>query len=59
MSIDAVSSGKADVAAIDCITFGNTKRFDPDRVADIRILAETIRGRACRSSPVWKHWRKN
>lgn len=43
-SIDAVSSGAADVAAIDCVTFGNTLRFDPDRVAGVRILAETARG---------------
>ncbi|MDQ0321725.1 ABC-type phosphate/phosphonate transport system substrate-binding protein [Pararhizobium capsulatum DSM 1112] len=43
-SIDAVSSGEADVAAIDCVTFGNTLRFDPDRVAGVRILAETPRG---------------
>lgn len=43
-SIDAVSSGAADVAAIDCVTFGNTLRFDPERVAGLRILAETARG---------------
>ncbi|MFS8053361.1 PhnD/SsuA/transferrin family substrate-binding protein [Rhizobium sp. BR 317] len=44
LSIDAVTAGRADVAAIDCITFGNAKRFDPDRVADVRILAETASG---------------
>ena len=43
-SIDAVSSGAADIAAIDCVTFGNTLRFDPDRVAGVRILAETKKG---------------
>ncbi|EMS95675.1 hypothetical protein H009_21586 [Agrobacterium tumefaciens str. Cherry 2E-2-2] len=43
-SIDAVSSGKADAASIDCVTFGNTLRFDPQRVAGVRILAETARG---------------
>ncbi|MFS8110498.1 PhnD/SsuA/transferrin family substrate-binding protein [Rhizobium jaguaris] len=43
-SIDAVAAGKADVAAIDGITFGNAKRFDPDRVADVRILTETVAG---------------
>ena len=43
-SIDAVSSGLADVAAIDCVTFGNTLRFDADRVAGVRILAETVKG---------------
>ena len=43
-SIDAVSNGEADVAAIDCVTFGNTLRFDPDRIAGVRILAETAKG---------------
>ncbi|MDL2401337.1 phosphate/phosphite/phosphonate ABC transporter substrate-binding protein [Rhizobium mayense] len=43
-SVDAVAAGEADVAAIDCITFGNAKRFDPDRVAGVRILAETASG---------------
>jgi len=43
-SIDAVASGKADVAAIDCVTFGNTLRFDPDRLAHVRVLAETPDG---------------
>jgi ABC-type phosphate/phosphonate transport system substrate-binding protein len=43
-SIDAVASGKADVASIDCVTFGNTLRFEPDRLADIRVLAETPDG---------------
>ena len=43
-SIDAVSKGEADVASIDCVTFGNTLRFDPQRVAGVRILAETAKG---------------
>lgn len=43
-SIDAVASGKVDIAAIDCVTFGNTLRFDPDRVAGVRILAQTAKG---------------
>ncbi len=43
-SIDAVASGKADVAAIDCVTFGNILRFDPARVAGVRVLAETTKG---------------
>lgn len=43
-SIDAVARGEADIAAIDCITFGNTLRFDPERIAGVRILAETARG---------------
>ncbi|KSV75544.1 phosphate ABC transporter substrate-binding protein [Sinorhizobium sp. GW3] len=43
-SIEAVANGLADVAAIDCVTFGNILRFDPDRVAGVRILAETPKG---------------
>lgn len=43
-SIDAISAGNADVAAIDCVTYGNTLRFDPARLSGIRILAETPRG---------------
>ncbi len=43
-SIEAVANGTADVAAIDCVTFGNTLRFDPARVAGVRILAETAKG---------------
>lgn len=43
-SIDAVSSAKADAAAIDCVTFGNTLRFDPERLANIRVLTETPDG---------------
>lgn len=43
-SIDAVSEGRADCAAIDCITFGNIQRFDPERLCGVRILAETVSG---------------
>ncbi len=43
-SLDAVTAGKADVAAIDCVTYGNTLRFDPDRLAGVRVLAETRNG---------------
>lgn len=43
-SIDAVTHGTADVASIDCVTFGNTLRFSPDRVAGVRVLAETAKG---------------
>lgn len=43
-SIDAVARGEADVASIDCITFANTLRFDPERVAGVRVLAETAKG---------------
>lgn len=43
-SIDAVAARAIDVAAIDCVTFGNLRRFDPARLASLRILAETPRG---------------
>lgn len=43
-SIDAVAAGRADVAAIDCVTFGNIARFEPDRLAQVRVLSETARG---------------
>ena len=42
-SLDLVARGKADVAAIDCVTFGNLARFAPDMVAGVRILAETAK----------------
>lgn len=58
-SIDAVSKGEADVASIDCVTFGNTLRFDPQRVAGVRILAETARGRGCPSSRLLRHRQGN
>ncbi len=43
-SIDAVTDGTADIAAIDCVTYGNTLRFDPQRLAGIRVLTETVKG---------------
>jgi ABC-type phosphate/phosphonate transport system substrate-binding protein len=43
-SIAAVVEGRADCAAIDCITYGNIARYAPERVADISILAETPSG---------------
>ncbi len=43
-SVDAVTAGVADVAAIDCVTYGNFLRFDPDRLANVRILAATPSG---------------
>jgi ABC-type phosphate/phosphonate transport system substrate-binding protein len=42
-SLDLVARGEADVAAIDCVTFGNLARFAPDTVAGVRILAETAK----------------
>ncbi|OWW04728.1 phosphate ABC transporter substrate-binding protein [Rhizobium sp. R72] len=43
-SITAVAEGSADVAAIDCVTFGNIRRFEPERLSNLRILAETTSG---------------
>ncbi|HEV7306587.1 phosphate/phosphite/phosphonate ABC transporter substrate-binding protein [Ensifer sp.] len=40
-SIDAVASLQADAAAIDCITYGNVGRFEPERLANVRILSTT------------------
>jgi ABC-type phosphate/phosphonate transport system substrate-binding protein len=40
-SIAALAAGAADVAAIDCVTWGNFARFAPERVAALRILGET------------------
>jgi ABC-type phosphate/phosphonate transport system substrate-binding protein len=42
-SIAMVARGEADVAAIDCVTFGNLARFAPESVAGVRILAETAK----------------
>lgn len=43
-SMEAVAEGRADVASIDCVTYGNTLRFDPGFVARLRILARTPSG---------------
>ncbi|MFB2553216.1 phosphate/phosphite/phosphonate ABC transporter substrate-binding protein [Ensifer soli] len=43
-SMEAVADGRADAAAIDCVTFGNTARFDPGLTGRLRILAETPAG---------------
>lgn len=43
-SIAAITTGSADVAAIDCITYGNVLRFDPESLAGIRILTQTVSG---------------
>lgn len=42
-SIAMVARGDADVAAVDCVTFGNLARFAPELVAGVRILAETAK----------------
>ncbi len=40
-SIAMIAAGKADVAAVDCVTFGLMARHDPASVAEIRVLTET------------------
>jgi ABC-type phosphate/phosphonate transport system substrate-binding protein len=40
-SMAAVAEGSADVAAIDCVTFGLVARHQPDDIARLRIIAET------------------
>ncbi|RFB83899.1 phosphate ABC transporter substrate-binding protein [Rhizobium leguminosarum bv. trifolii] len=43
-SIAAVAEGRADSAAIDCVTYENVRRFDPQHIKGIRIIAETPKG---------------
>nr|WP_325262799.1 PhnD/SsuA/transferrin family substrate-binding protein [uncultured Rhizobium sp.] len=43
-SIAAVAEGRADCAAIDCITYGHVARFAPEDLADIVVVAETPSG---------------
>ena len=42
-SLAMVANGEAEVAAIDCVTYGNLARFAPARLAGTRILAETAK----------------
>ena len=50
-SIAAIIAGKADVAAIDCVTYGNVLRFDPQAWREFASLPKRSRGRDCRLSP--------
>jgi ABC-type phosphate/phosphonate transport system substrate-binding protein len=43
-SVEAVATGSADCAAIDCITFGHIARFAPERLEDIVVIAQTPAG---------------
>ncbi len=43
-SLAAVAASRADATAIDCVTYGNIRRFSPQRLARLRILAETASG---------------
>jgi ABC-type phosphate/phosphonate transport system substrate-binding protein len=40
-SVDALRTGAADFAAVDCVSFGLLSRHEPHRVAGLRILART------------------
>ena len=42
-SLAALAEGTADVAAVDCVTFGHLARFADARIAGLRILAETAK----------------
>jgi ABC-type phosphate/phosphonate transport system substrate-binding protein len=42
-SIAMVAQGRADIAAIDCVTYGNLARFAPETVSGVRVLAETAK----------------
>lgn len=42
-SLLLVARGEAGAAAIDCVTYGNLARFAPERLAGIRVLAETAK----------------
>lgn len=42
-SLAAIVAGAADVAAIDCVTWGNLARHAPERLQGLRILAETAK----------------
>ncbi|MEX6506711.1 phosphate/phosphite/phosphonate ABC transporter substrate-binding protein [Jiella sp. M17.18] len=42
-SLDHVAWGQADVAAVDCVTFGLARRHRPDLTAGVRVLAETAK----------------
>jgi ABC-type phosphate/phosphonate transport system substrate-binding protein len=40
-SLEAVAAGRADVAAIDCVTFAHLRRLRPDIAAGVQPIAET------------------
>ncbi len=42
-SIDAVISGDADIAAVDCVTHALLRRLNPARLAKVRVVASTTR----------------
>lgn len=42
-SLAAIETGIADVAAIDCVTWGNIRRHAPERLEAFRILCETAK----------------
>ncbi len=40
-SLEAVADGRADLAAIDCVTFGLVKRFRPGLIERVAVVAES------------------
>ena len=50
-SLDRVASGDADIAAIDCVTFGQAMRHDPQRTAGVR----SHRANGQRAGPALRH----
>ncbi|MCE7030124.1 phosphate/phosphite/phosphonate ABC transporter substrate-binding protein [Jiella avicenniae] len=45
-SLDHVATGKAEVAAIDCVTFGLVRRHRPELVEGVRVIGETAKSPA-------------
>jgi ABC-type phosphate/phosphonate transport system substrate-binding protein len=41
-SVEAVASGGADLAAIDCVTFAHLQRFEPDLTARVRQIGRSL-----------------
>ncbi len=41
-SLEAVAEGRADLAAIDCVTFGLMKRLRPGLIGRVAVVAESV-----------------
>ena len=54
-SMEMVATGEADVAAIDCVTYGFCALYRPELVARLRVVAETRRARRSPSSRRRRH----
>jgi ABC-type phosphate/phosphonate transport system substrate-binding protein len=42
-SLEAVADGRADIAAIDCVSFAHLQRFEPDLTARVSKIAQSVR----------------